>query len=353
MSYLKIIWQNIIKEYLVLFRRPIGLTLNLLLPLLILLVFGISFPGEFLKITYAPILILEDDTNHVLIKELEKKIISEDFDIFVAKGDEEFLEQEVKSEDYLLGIYPHFDNQTVKTLILIDNSNPLAMETALTRLLPRLDTSNVLIEEKKIYGERLGFVDYLLPGIIALGIMFFTLNLAAAGVAKERVLGSLERVLSSPSPLWLFLAAKYISYIFLSLVAGMLLLAGGTLLFNIPIAGDIWLVALLGVFTAMPFIGIALIASVIGKSEFEALAIAEIISVPLIFICGVFFPIQCMPSYVQGIANALPLAYSTNALRDVIIRGLGFHDVMYALSALAVYTLAFFVLTIFIFRKRR
>ena len=354
MKYFKIIWQNIIKEYLVLFRKPVGLVLSLILPLLVLLVFGISFPGEFLKMTHAPIMIIEDGQNEILIKSFVQKILSEDFDITIEKGDLSTLEKAVESKDYLLGVYPQATDQQVKTFILIDNSNPLAIETVLTRLIPKLkDNKDVLVEQKKLYGEDLGFVDYLFPGIIALGVMFFTLGLAAVGLVRERVLGTLERILSGPAPLWLFLIAKYISYILLSLVAGMLLLAGGKFLFAIPIAGDIWLVALLSVFTAMPFIGIALVASIIGKSEFEAFALAEIISIPMIYVCGIFFPIDSMPDYAKVIARVLPLSFSTEALRDVIIRGYELSDVLPALSALTLYSLGFFILTIFLFRKRK
>jgi ABC-2 type transport system permease protein len=353
MNYLNIIWRNIVKEYLVLFRRPVGLILTILLPLLILLVFGISFPGEFLKMNYAPVIIIEDANNSVLVDSLVEKILSEDFDINIKEGNKATLEQSVASKDYLFGIYSYFEAGRAEILILIDNSNPLAIETVLTRLMPRLQQSSVLVELKKVYGEAFGFVDYLFPGIIALGVMFFTLNLASVGVVRERVLGTLERILASPVSLWPFLVAKYIFYILLSLVAAMLLLAGGRFLFNIPIAGSIWLVALLAVFTAMPFIGISLISSVIGKSEFESFAIAQIISIPLIYVCGIFFPIECMPDYAQTIARVLPLAFSTEALRDVIIRGMGFFDVIPALSALAIYTLVLFILTIFIFRKRK
>jgi ABC-2 type transport system permease protein len=209
------------------------------------------------------------------------------------------------------------------------------------------------VDRKNIYEQDSGFVGYLFPGIIAIGIMFISLNVASIGVIRERLLGSLDRILSAPSPLWLFLISKYLAYTVLASVSGILVLIAGNVLFNISISGSVWLVILLEVFTALPFIGLALAASIMGKSEFESHAIANFIAIPLMFISGVFFPIQCMPIYIKKVAEILPLTYSVSALRDVIIKGGGYFDIINALIALLLYGLLFFLLVIFIFRKRK
>jgi ABC-2 type transport system permease protein len=354
MGHSKIIWQNIKKEYLTLIRKPASLILCLFFPLIALIVFGVSFPGEFLGIKVAPVILIEDSSNKILVSSLKEKIASEDFDLTVKKGDESFLKEAVKSKDYLLGIYPKILDHQTKILIFIDNSNPLAGQIALAKLKPKLEEDkNLFLELKNIYEEKLRFVDYLFPGIIALSIMFISLDLASIGVVKERLIGSLERILSSPFPLWLFLAGKYIAYIILAFLSGVIVLIGGKFLFNIPIAGSIWLVILLEISTALPFIGLALVTSTISKSEFEAHVIADFIALPLMLISGVFFPIQCMPNYIQRVAEVLPLTYSVEALRDVIIRGLGFSDIAPAFGALIIYTLIFFILAIFVFKKRK
>jgi ABC-2 type transport system permease protein len=111
-------------------------------------------------------------------------------------------------------------------------------------------------------------------------------------------------------------------------------------------------VVLLEILTAIPFIGLALITSTIGKSEFESQVIVLFISIPSIFISGIFFPIESMPDYMQKVAKFLPLSFAVEALRDVTIRGLGLRDVLPALSFLIAYFLIFFVLSIVIFKKR-
>ncbi len=354
MGYLKIIWQNIVKECLVIIRKPAGLIFCLVLPLTILIVFGVSFPGGFLEIKHAPIVIIEDEHNRVFVDSIIKKIESDIFDLTIKKGSQSDFEEIVMSGNYILGIYPAISGDPTKTSILIDNSSPFAGGSTLTNLSIKLEGSERFFSERKnIYKDNFGFVGYLFPGIIAVGIMFISLNLASIGVIRERLLGSLERILSAPSPLWLFLISKYFAYTALAFISGIIVLISGNLLFNISIYGPIWLVVLLEIFTALPFIGLALAASIIGKSEFESHAIANLIAIPLMFISGVFFPVQCMPDYIRKIAEVLPLTYSVNALRDVIIKGVGFYDVINTFAALSLYALLFFILVILIFKKRK
>jgi ABC-2 type transport system permease protein len=348
MNNLKVIYQNLIAEYLILIRRPAGLFFAIFLPTLVLVVIGVSFPGEFLDITHSAIVIMENDSNKILVDSIREKISSDDFDLTVMKGDQSFLETLVTSKEYLLGIYPRLkpDSMVPEITVVVDNSNPSARDPVLVKLMSQIQEdsdSSGLIRKKEVYEGDLGFIDYLFPGIIGLGIMFFCLSLASIGVVRDRVSGSLERIRSSPLPLWTFLISKYIAYIILAAVSGVLILIAGEFIFNIPIAGSIWLVLLLEILTATPFIGLALITSTIGKSEFEAQVIVFFIALPLIFISGIFFPIQSMPVYMQKVVKYFPLAFSVEALRDVTIRGMSFPEVSSAVIALISYSLAFFI----------
>ncbi len=335
-------------------RKPAGLIFWIVLPFTILVVFGVSFPGGFLEIKHAPVLIVEDSNNQPIIESLKKKLTSEDFSLTVQKGSYSDMEEMVKSGNYMLGVYSAMSGHEVKTSIVVDNSNPLAEGPVFNAVLDKLrGDGSVPADRKNIYDQDSGFVGYLFPGIIAIGIMFISLNVASIGVIRERLLGSLDRILSAPSPLWLFLISKYLAYIVLASVSGILVLIAGNVLFNIAIGGSVWLVILLEIFTALPFIGLALAASIIGKSEFESHAIANFIAIPLMFISGVFFPIQCMPAYIRAVAEILPLTYSVDALRNVIIKGGGYFDIVNPLLALSLYGLLFFILVIIIFRKRK
>ncbi len=353
MNYLKIIYQNLIREHTILMRKPAGLIFSLFFPTMILVVIATSFPGEFLDIEHVQIPIMEDGSNERLVTEMKDKISSDELNVVVEHGGLGRLEDLVGDKKYLLGLYPRLTDGKPDNIVVIDNSNPLARDAVLAKIKSRLETEGTYdIEQKDIYEGDLRFIDYLFPGIIALGIMFFCLSLASIGVVRERVAGTLERIRSSSLPLSILLISKYITYIILAAISGVFILVCGYTFFNIPIAGPVWLVILLEIITAAPFIGLALITSTIGKTEFDSQVIVLFISIPSIFVSGVFFPIECMPDYVARVVRYFPLSFSVEALRDVVIRGFNINDVTPAILALALYSLVFFVAAVAMFKKR-
>jgi ABC-2 type transport system permease protein len=353
MNYLKVIYQNLIREHTILMRKPAGLIFSLFFPTMILVVIATSFPGEFLDIEHVQIPIMEDGSNERLVTELKDKISSEELSVVVEHGGLTDLENMVRNKKYLLGLYPRLAENTPENVIVIDNSNPLARDAVLAKIKSRLGTGeDYNIVKIDIYEGNLRFIDYLFPGVVALGIMFFCLSLASIGVVRERVSGTLERIRSSFLPLSILLISKYITYIILAAISGVFILISGYVLFNIPIAGPVWLVILLEIITAAPFIGLALITSTIAKTEFESQVIVLFISIPSIFVSGVFFPIECMPEYTARIVKYLPLSFSVEALRDVIIRGGSISQVLPAISGLMLYSLAFFIAAVAMFKKR-
>ncbi len=353
MNYLKVIYRNLIREYLILVRKPAGLIFALFLPTLILVVIATSFPGEFLDVKHAKVPIMDDGSNSQFVSELKEKVSSEELSVVIEQGALNKLEDLVGDKKYLLGLYPHLSEGRFENVVVVDNSNPLARDAVLSKIKSRLGAEeDYNVVQKDIYEADLRFIDYLFPGIIALGIMFFCLSLASIGVVRERVSGTLERIRSSFLPLGVLLVSKYITYIVLAAISGIFILVCGYVFFNIPIAGSIWLVIILEIITATPFIGLALITSTIAKTEFESQVIVLFVSIPSIFISGVFFPIECMPEYVARVVKYFPLSFSVEALRDVIIRGFNIYEVAPAILALSLYSLVFFVTALAMFKKR-
>jgi len=107
------------------------------------------------------------------------------------------------------------------------------------------------------------------------------------------------------------------------LLQGVLILTLAILLFGVTIHGNIVLVfalLLLGVFS---FVGFGVVITSFAKDQETAMMIMMTLMFPMMFLSGVFFPIQQMPWYMQGISKALPLTYLADALRKVMVLGAG------------------------------
>jgi ABC-2 type transport system permease protein len=157
----------------------------------------------------------------------------------------------------------------------------------------------------------------LVPGLVALSILFGTTSVLAVTITFERRLRSFERLLLAPVPLELLMLAK----------------TGGAIVFGmvnalVPIALAAWLADLSGVAWSAVLPAIALIAVVstflglfvaVSVSEvFEAQTFSNFIRFPMVFLCGLFFPVADLPALLQPLAYALPLTYGVDILHGAM-----------------------------------
>jgi ABC-2 type transport system permease protein len=168
----------------------------------------------------------------------------------------------------------------------------------------------------------LSYIDFLLPGIVALSIMISAVIGLATVLVDWRQRGILRRLKLTPIPLAEFFAARITASLVVAVMQVVVLLAFGRIVFGIHISSTWWAgipVAIAGClcFLAMGFA----IGSIVSNPE-TGDAVSNVITNPMMFLSGVFFPVAAMPAFVQAIAQVLPLYYLANGLRDTTVRGL-------------------------------
>jgi ABC-2 type transport system permease protein len=177
-------------------------------------------------------------------------------------------------------------------------------------------------QPQSVDSSSLSYIDFLLPGILALSIMISAVIGLATILVDWRQRGILRRLKLTPIPLAEFFAARITASLVVAVMQVVVLLAFGRLVFGVHISSTAWAaipVALAGClcFLAMGFA----IGSVVSNPE-TGDAVSNVITNPMMFLSGTFFPVAAMPSYVQAIARVLPLYYMANGLRDTTVRGL-------------------------------
>ena len=100
------------------------------------------------------------------------------------------------------------------------------------------------------------------------------------------------------------------------------------LLFGVVVHGNLLLVAILLILGVFSFVGLGVLISAIATEQETAMTIMMTLQLPMLFLSGVFFPIQQMPAFMQGISKAIPLTYTITALRKVIVLGAGIPEVL-------------------------
>ena len=196
----------------------------------------------------------------------------------------------------------------------------------------------------------LSYIDFLVPGILAMSIMQSSIGGIANSFVVLRERGVLRRIRVTPFPLTSFIAARITSQFVVALCQAAILLGLATLFFHVEVVGSLLSVAVFVLLGCLAFLTIGfLVAGVSGKQE-SASALAQLISFPMLFFSGIFFPLDQAPTWLQVLAKVLPLTYLAGGLRQVMVYGASFMSLWGDVLALAVTVVIGFVLAIRFFR---
>jgi len=180
----------------------------------------------------------------------------------------------------------------------------------------------VIKTEGLVPGEQ-NYFQFMAPGIIAMVVVMAVMIGLAASISREKELGTLDGILVAPISRLCIILGKALSQTTRGLLQGSIVLLLSIFLFGVRIYGSIPLVALLLFLGVFSFIGLGILISAIAAEQETAMMIMMTLTFPMIFLSGVFFPIEQMPGFMQIISRILPLTYAIEALRKVIILGAG------------------------------
>jgi len=211
-----------------------------------------------------------------------------------------------------------------------------------------LNTINLQIN--RLYGN-ISYLDFLVPAIIGMTVLFGCVFGMGEIVAGERERGELARLFMTPTSVTTVLGGKIISKLVQETGRGIILIIAAIVLFGIIINGSIVLTVLLLMLGALCFIGFGIMISARVSSQEDFMQSVMPITMPMMFVSGVFYPIETMPWIFQKIAYILPLTYVNDALRAVMLKGVGIGGIWIDVVVLIGFTALFFALGVTQFNR--
>ncbi len=196
----------------------------------------------------------------------------------------------------------------------------------------------VTVTSSSVEDRDLGYIDYLVPGLLAMAISQSAVFGIAFSLVAFRAKGILRRLRLTPMPLGEFATARVLMALCLALAQTVVLLAVGHFAFGVTFAGNLLALLPLVVLGALCFISIGLLVGSIAKTEDAAAAMANLVTLPMTFLAGVFFPLNSAPEVVRAISKVLPLTYLADGLRGVAVRDHSFMWTLPKLGVLAAFT---------------
>lgn len=170
-------------------------------------------------------------------------------------------------------------------------------------------------------GSGLGSVLSLLPGVVTVSILFGTTSMLAVTVTFEKRNRSFERLLLAPISLELLMMAKTSGAILFGVANAFVPIAMAA--FLVDLSGVVWatlLPAIVLMAVVSTFLGLFIAVSV--SEVFEAQTFSNFFRFPMIFLCGLFFPIERLPLVLKPLSYAMPLTYGVDVLHGAVLGGM-------------------------------
>jgi ABC-2 type transport system permease protein len=201
-----------------------------------------------------------------------------------------------------------------------------------------------------IEGE-FSYFDFIAPGIMAMTVMMSVMTGLPAAISQEREVGTLDGMMVAPINRLAVILGKTLAQMARGILQGVLILVLAVTLFGVTVHGNILLVfalLLLGVFS---FVGLGVVLTSFAKDQETAVMMMTTIMFPMMFLSGVFFPIEQMPWFMQSISKVLPLTYVADALRKVMVLGADIPALTTELSVLITFGVVMTAIAVPVFKR--
>lgn len=196
-------------------------------------------------------------------------------------------------------------------------------------------------ERGVVEGRQVRYVDWLVPGILGMNLMFSCLFGVGYVLVRYRKSGFLKRLNATPLHAFEFLAAQVASRLWLIVLITVAVFLGTDLFLDYVMNGSYLLLLLITVFGAVAMISLGLLVAARVASEELAGGLLNLVSWPMMILSGVWFSLDGTPAIVQWLSKLFPLTYLLDGARRIMIDGAGLRDVWLELAVLVGMSIVF------------
>lgn len=370
----KKIWWMIKKDLLTLWRHKVQFVSLILFPILMIALCGWGMGGT---VENTPIVIVKQTSGYITDQAINAIKEDKTFEVKDILSDPDEAKKMVDNGEVKSAIIlsSDFENDGSRNAILyIDSSDQmttqmvvpttqrifasLSEQIEINKIASANRNTNQLASMKqaiklqinKIYGE-IEYIDFLLPGVLAMTMFMSSMLGLGDSIAGERERGELARLFMTPTSISSVITGKIISQVVKEMIRAIILILSAMLIFNVVLNGSLALLILVMLISVLCFVGFAMMISATAKTQEDYIQIVMPLAIPMMFICGVFFPKETMPWLLQKISYILPLTYAEDAFRAVMLQGAGLSSIAMDLVVLLMFTAFFFIVGVVRFNR--
>lgn len=364
-----------IKEFRQILRDRTSLGILIFIPAFLLVMFGYALNFD---VKHIPLVVVDYDNSSTSRDFINSFTHSEFFDLMGYVQDPSSIENMLDREQARLGIVipPDFSEKlstgnNVKIQVLIDGANATAASTSVgyVNIAVQNFSQLILMESMSIsvtpesmipfhilpriwFNPELKSAKFLIPGLIGFILMMMAVVSTALSVVREKERGTMEQILVSPLKPVELIIGKTVPYILTSLIAAVLILVVGYVMFDVYIKGSILLFFLVTLLYIICSLAMGLLISTIANSQ-QVAFMASILTtmLPAFILSGFVFPIRNMPFFIQILTCLFPIRFFLSTIRGIILKGTGFLENWQNIFILAMFSIV--LITISSIRLKR
>jgi ABC-2 type transport system permease protein len=375
------------KDLLGLKRNRMSLAALLIMPIAFLVMFGFIFPGANTQ-QHMPVGIVDLDQgkgSSTFITQLNTLNKNSSYMSF-----ENFTSVEAAQTDINRGkLYGTFiipqgftynmtHGQSANIIVYVDNSNPQVssqIETVASNTITGLngmqaetnvvkmgETTNKTVNAqamvfpytpnvKTTIPGQTNYFNFLAPGLMIMIVMMTVMTGIPEAITKEKEMGTFDGMLSAPISQVSIILGKTTALCVRGFAQCILILVLAMIFFGVTIQGSIMLAFFMLILGIFSFIGIGIVAVSMSGDQASGTMIVNLLMFPMMFLGGVFYPIQQMPWFMQDISKVIPLTYAADAMRKIMLLNANIGDVMFQILILVAFGVVTMAIAVPLFRK--
>jgi len=365
------------KEFTQTLRDRRTLTYVLLLPLLLLFLFGYAVE---IQVDHIPTVVADASLDQQSWAFLEAMETSSFFDI------EHYVESEAEAIRAIdegrarvaIVVPPGFaaavERGDAQVLVVVDGSDAMTVQSAFNAAItvgeahavgllaekltrsggPGSQSSLVPLDVRTrvLYNPDVRSLVFMVPGMLGLILQQQTVMLTAMAIVRERELGTIEQLLVTPIRAWELMLGKILPNVAIASLNMCTILALGVFWFGVPFNGSVALFVWLTLLFMFCGLGLGILVSTVSNNQRQAQQLTSMIMLPGMMLSGYIFPRSQMPAVIQWAGDLLPVTHFMVIARGIMTKGVGLHFVQSQVLVLVAYGVVVFLLSALSFRER-
>ena len=299
------------------------------MPVVMMLLFGFAITTDVKNVRTV---VVTSQMDHQTQQAIEQLSQSEYFTITATVGTPQSAERLIRSQqaDMAVVFASNFASRKNGLQLIVDGSDPnMAQQWTNYARQVIVNSQLSIINSKMLYNPQMKSAYNFVPAIMGMLLMLICAMMTSISIVREKERGTMEVLLVSPVRPLIVIIAKAVPYLVLAFVILIVILLMAHYVLGVPLAGSLFWIIVVSIIYILLALSLGLLISNVAQTQLVALLLsAMVLLMPVVMLSGMMFPVESMPQVLQWIAAVVPPRYYIDAMRKLMIMGVGIGDVM-------------------------